>query len=182
MSKFRVTGRTEGGQGGCWVATEALRLGERRRGGDGSPRRFEGRDPLRYGPRERYNREIEEDGRLFEGAGRLGWELRHAESGRSAAGVHPGRSPDTPPAPSRNGGADPARLARQISRYGKSIGGMPSPLVIRGQNGELQLIDGVTRATRVGKLLPGQQITVQVIETRPRLDLSRFPTVGDKLP
>jgi hypothetical protein len=47
---------------------------------------------------------------------------------------------------------------------------------------ELQLVDGVTRCTRVGKLLPGQLITVEVIETRPKLDLSRFPTVGDNLP
>jgi hypothetical protein len=51
-----------------------------------------------------------------------------------------------------------------------------------GKNGELQLIDGVTRCARVGMLLPGQPITVEVIETRPNLDLSRFPTVGDKLP
>jgi hypothetical protein len=83
---------------------------------------------------------------------------------------------------SRIGGADPAKLARQTSQHGKSIAGMPCPLVVRGKNGELQLIDGVTRSTRVGKLLPGQQITVEVIETRPKLDLTRFPTVGDKLP
>ena len=83
---------------------------------------------------------------------------------------------------SRVGGADPAKLARQISQHGKSIDGMPTPLVVRGKDGELQLIDGVTRSTRVGKLLPGQQITVEVIESRPKLDLSRFPTVGDRLP
>ena len=59
---------------------------------------------------------------------------------------------------------------------------MPPPLVVRGKNGELQVIDGVTRSTRVGKLLPGQPITVEVIENKPNLDLSRFPTVGDKLP
>ena len=84
--------------------------------------------------------------------------------------------------PGRVGGADPGKLARQISQYGKSIDGLPSPLVVRGKNGELQLVDGVTRCTRVGKLLPGQPITVEVIETRPKLDLSSFPTVGDKLP
>ncbi|HWE36957.1 MAG TPA: hypothetical protein VG406_10360 [Isosphaeraceae bacterium] len=59
---------------------------------------------------------------------------------------------------------------------------MPPPLVIRGRDGQLQLIDGVTRSTRVGKLLPGQEVTVEVIETRPNLNLSGFPTVGDKLP
>jgi hypothetical protein len=80
------------------------------------------------------------------------------------------------------GGAEPGKLAKQISQYGKSIDGLPSPLVVSGKNGELQLVDGVTRCTRVGKLCPGQPITVEVIETRPKLDLSRFPTVGDKLP
>ena len=84
--------------------------------------------------------------------------------------------------PGRVGGADPGKLARQISQHGKSIDGIPPPLVVRGKNGALQLIDGVTRATRVGKLLPGQQIAVEVIETRPKLDLSRYPTVGDRLP
>ncbi len=84
--------------------------------------------------------------------------------------------------PGRVDGADPGKLATQISRHGKSIDGLPPPLVIRGKNGELQLIDGVTRATRVGKLLPGLPITAEVIETRPKLDLSRYPTVGEKLP
>jgi hypothetical protein len=84
--------------------------------------------------------------------------------------------------PGRIGGADPLKLARQISRHGKSMDGMPPPLVIRGRDGQLQLIDGVTRSTRVGKLLPGQEVTVEVIETRPNLNLSGFPTVGDKLP
>jgi hypothetical protein len=84
--------------------------------------------------------------------------------------------------PGRVSGADPVKLARQIGQHGRSIAGLPPPLVVRAKAGALQLIDGVTRATRVGKLLPGQQITVEVIENRPKLDLSRFPTVGDKLP
>ena len=84
--------------------------------------------------------------------------------------------------PGRIAGADPAKLARQISQHGKSMEGMPPLLVVQGKNGELQLIDGVTRSTRIGKLLPGQQITAEIIEKKPHLDLSRFPTVGDKLP
>jgi hypothetical protein len=84
--------------------------------------------------------------------------------------------------PGRIDGADPAKLARQIARHGKSVDGMPYPLVVRGKDGVLQLVDGVTRASRVGKLLPGQEITVEVLETRPKLDLSRFPSVGDRLP
>jgi hypothetical protein len=84
--------------------------------------------------------------------------------------------------PGQVAGADLAKLAKQIAQHGKSIAGMPPPLVVRGKAGEPQLVDGVTRSTRVAKLLPGQQITVEVVESRPKLDLSRFPIVGDRLP
>ena len=84
--------------------------------------------------------------------------------------------------PSRIQGADPLKLARQIAKYGKSVTGMPPLFVVRGRGGALQIVDGVTRATRVAKLLPGRTVTVEVVETRVRLDLARFPTVGEKLP
>jgi hypothetical protein len=84
--------------------------------------------------------------------------------------------------PSRFSGADPVKLARQISRFGNSIAGMPDLEVTRGANGLLMLNDGVTRATRVAKFLPGVQVRVVVIETRPKRDLSAYPTVGDRLP
>ena len=42
--------------------------------------------------------------------------------------------------------------------------------------------DGVTRATRVAKLLLGRTVRVEVIDDKPGWDLSLFPTVGDKLP
>src|SRR5438094_6025796 len=83
---------------------------------------------------------------------------------------------------SRRDGADPAKLARQIAQHGTSVQGMTPPLVVRAKDGELQLVDGVTRSTRVAKLLPGQAITVEVIEDKPKLDVTRFPTVGDRLP
>jgi len=57
--------------------------------------------------------------------------------------------------PSRAIGADPVKLARQISIHGSSTQGMPSPWVYRGTDGALMIYDGVTRATRVAKLLPG---------------------------
>jgi hypothetical protein len=82
---------------------------------------------------------------------------------------------------SRRDGADPAKLARQISRHGISTKGMPPPFVYRATDGELVLSDGVTRATRVAKFLPGSLIRVEVIG-----DLgvpgATMPTVGDKLP
>jgi hypothetical protein len=82
---------------------------------------------------------------------------------------------------SRRSGADPGKLARQISRYGKSTQGMPPLFVYRATDGELVISDGVTRATRVAKLLPGTPIRVEVIG-----DLAApgagMPTVGDRLP
>jgi len=54
---------------------------------------------------------------------------------------------------SRRDGADPIKLTRQISRHGTSVRAMPPPFVYRATDGELVLSDGVTRATRVAKLL-----------------------------
>lgn len=78
-------------------------------------------------------------------------------------------------------GADPIKLHRQIVRHGMSAQGMPPIEVYRGADGELMIYDGVTRATRIAKRLPGLQVRVEVID-----DLStpvgHLPTVGEKLP
>ena len=83
--------------------------------------------------------------------------------------------------PSRSTGADPVKLQRQIARYGNSTMRMPHLVVYRAIDGELVIYDGVTRATRVAKLLPGQTVPVEVIG-----DLSSpghpHPTVGERLP
>ena len=80
----------------------------------------------------------------------------------------------------RRDGADPVKLQRQLTKYGVSIDGMPPPEVKRGSDGKLVIFDGVTRATRAAKCLPGTQITVEVTG-----DLKGFvgdlPTVGDKI-
>src|SRR5262249_30652454 len=80
--------------------------------------------------------------------------------------------------PSRATGPDPIELARQISRYGSSIEGMPIPWVYRGNDGALMIFDGVTRASRVAKLLPGTLIRVEVIGdlTAP---CGQLPVIGD---
>jgi hypothetical protein len=82
---------------------------------------------------------------------------------------------------SRRDGADPIKLARQVSRHGKSIQGMQPLWVYRASDGELVISNGVTRATRVAKRLPGTPVRVEVIG-----DLSVpgavTPTVGDRLP
>ncbi|HEV3258741.1 MAG TPA: hypothetical protein VG013_17860 [Gemmataceae bacterium] len=85
-----------------------------------------------------------------------------------------------PPSPAQ--GADPIKLHRQIAKFGKSIAGIPPLWVHRGKDGELRIVDGVTRATRVAKLLPGTNVMVEVIEEHPSSDYSRGPTVADMLP
>src|SRR5947208_3078379 len=82
---------------------------------------------------------------------------------------------------SRFSGADPVKFQQQIAKYGTSTTGMPVLLVDRGSDGQLVLSDGVTRATRVAKLLPGRLVRVEVDEdlTYP---VGHWPTVGDRLP
>ena len=83
--------------------------------------------------------------------------------------------------PSRLQGADPAKLARQIYLFGRSSVGMPPPWVYEGTDGALVLYNGVTRATRLAKLAPGQLIRVEVIGKLPRAFASE-PKIGDLLP
>ena len=82
---------------------------------------------------------------------------------------------------SRRFGADPFKLQRQIARYGTSTVGMPRPLVFVGRDGFLVLYDGVTRATRVAKMLPGTLLTVEVMGTLPKA-FEFEPTIGGTLP
>jgi hypothetical protein len=84
--------------------------------------------------------------------------------------------------PGRRRGADPIKLARQIALHGATTVGMPPILVTRDKNGLLGINNGVTRATRVAKLLPGQTVRVEVLETRLSYDFSKLPTVGDNIP
>ena len=81
---------------------------------------------------------------------------------------------------SRSGGADPYKLQQQIARHGTSITGMPPLLVYEGSDGVLELADGVTRATRVAKLLPGTAVRVEVLGKlrRPKAQARR---IGDAL-
>ncbi len=41
--------------------------------------------------------------------------------------------------------------------------------------------DGVTRATRVAKLIPGALVRVEVIDDYPAI-VGRLPTIGDTVP
>jgi catechol 2,3-dioxygenase-like lactoylglutathione lyase family enzyme len=70
--------------------------------------------------------------------------------------------------PSRRQGADPGKLARQISLFGRSAAGMPPAWVYQGPDGVLVLYNGVTRATCIAKLAPGSPIRVEVIGKLPK--------------
>jgi hypothetical protein len=83
--------------------------------------------------------------------------------------------------PSRRQGADPGKLHRQIALFGRSMSGMPDPWVYQGSDGALVLYNGVTRATRIAKLLPGAMIRVEVIGRLPKA-FAGEPRVGDLLP
>ena len=82
----------------------------------------------------------------------------------------------------RLSGADPAKLTRQFSKHGLATTGMPRLWVHRDRNGLLKIMDGVTRATRVAKWLPGQTVPVEVTQEDPDDDFSNLPTIGDTLP
>jgi hypothetical protein len=57
---------------------------------------------------------------------------------------------------------------------------MPPPEVKRGSDGELVIFDGVTRATRAAKYLPGTPITVEITGDL-RGPVGNLPTVKEKL-
>jgi hypothetical protein len=81
---------------------------------------------------------------------------------------------------SRREGADPAKLQRQLARHGISVAGMPPLEVKRGSDGELVIYNGVTRATRVAKYLPGTLVPVEVTGTLSGT-VGQLPTVGEKI-
>jgi hypothetical protein len=82
---------------------------------------------------------------------------------------------------SRRSGADPFKLHRQIARFGSSVQGMPQIEVSRGTDGELVINNGVTRATRIAKLVPGTTVRVEVIDDLP-IPVGSFPSIGDLIP
>ena len=78
----------------------------------------------------------------------------------------------------RSSGADPYKLQQQIARYGASVVGMPPLLAYEGSDGALELVDGVTRATRVAKLSPGATVRGEVLG-KLRQPKSQNAKIGD---
>ena len=56
------------------------------------------------------------------------------------------------------------KLQQQTAQFGTSVQGMPPLEVSRGADGEFVVNNGVTRATRIAKLLPGVSVRVEVID------------------
>jgi hypothetical protein len=82
--------------------------------------------------------------------------------------------------PSRASGADPWKLHQQIRQFGPPKDGMPPILVYEDPDGVLEISDGVSRATRIAKLVPGESVPVVVIG-RYRRSRSGSPRVRDRL-
>src|SRR2546425_12942439 len=82
--------------------------------------------------------------------------------------------------PSRASGADPWKLHQQIRQFGPSKDGMPPIFVHEDPDGLLEIADGVTRATRIAKLAPGETVPVVVIG-RYRRSRAGSPCVRDRL-
>jgi len=71
------------------------------------------------------------------------------------------------------------KLADQYKRYGKRSDGMPPIFVTLGKDGEMQSIDGLTRATRMFRYAPGTLVAVEVVKEFPRWNLSNYPRLED---
>ena len=82
--------------------------------------------------------------------------------------------------PSRIGGADLWKLQQQIRRFGSSKDGMPPLFVLEDPDGVLEVTDGVTRATRMAKLAPGETVPVIVVG-RYRRSRASSPSVRDRI-
>jgi hypothetical protein len=82
--------------------------------------------------------------------------------------------------PSRGAGVDPWKPHQQIRQFGSSKTGMPPILVCEDPHGILEISDGVTRATRIAKLAPGQLVPIVVIGQF-RRSRAGSPCVRDRL-
>src|SRR6266576_395883 len=81
------------------------------------------------------------------------------------------------PVPTRQPATNSARPSTASSCGPTELDGMPPVELTRGQDGNLRLNDGVTRATRAAKMRPGELILAEVIATLPNLDVTRTPRV-----
>ena len=81
--------------------------------------------------------------------------------------------------PSRASGCDLWKLHRQIREFGSSTSGMPPIWVYEDPDGLLEITDGVSRATRIAQLSPGETVPVLVVG-RYRRSRANSPCVRDR--
>jgi len=81
--------------------------------------------------------------------------------------------------PEREGGADNSKLTAQYYEFGESIEAMPPILVIEGANGELQIYDGLTRATRAYMTNPYRDVIVEVTSVLSEWDFRSDSTIAE---
>ncbi len=82
--------------------------------------------------------------------------------------------------PSRASGANPWKLHQQIRQFGSSKDGVPPIFVYEDRDGIMEISDGVTPATRIAKLAPGETVPVVVIG-RYRRSRASSPSVKDRI-
>ena len=84
--------------------------------------------------------------------------------------------------PERSQGADPFKLSQQMQKYGNSMQGMPPILVQEDAKGEMMIMDGVTRATRI-YIINQMNSTVNnvpvMVIAQTTQDLNSLPTVAN---
>ncbi len=68
-----------------------------------------------------------------------------------------------------------------MKQYGADIDGMPPIFVYEDPDGLLEIIDGVTRASRVAKLSPGTFVPVIIIIGRYRKSRANSPCVKERI-
>ena len=84
--------------------------------------------------------------------------------------------------PGRQDGAVLPRYVKQVNSFGSSTQGMPPIEVTEGRDGALMINNGVTRATRIHYLAPGQLVSVEITEIRPKATFSRLRKVCEVPP
>jgi hypothetical protein len=83
---------------------------------------------------------------------------------------------------SRPDGPRQDKYFTQVGRYGSSIVGMP-PLLLREGPSGYEILDGVTRASRIARLAPGTTVPAEVIDRATKaFKTKRISDILNRLP
>lgn len=73
------------------------------------------------------------------------------------------------------------KLQDQLNEFGFSVSEMPPIEVTLGQDDEMMINNGMTRATRCCIINSEQPVAVEIIEAHPDWDFRRLPTIAETL-